>query len=366
LQPIVDSNAFNGILHNYVNNISKKIPVQEAKLDQVVLIEERFEKYRKYIDFNDVIYAYSERNIFGENGKINYSDYNTFVYDYDSMEEELGKIILPGVCLFEGEDNLNFVTYWGEGFRGGNSSMISKFYGKYKQIDLDVDEKKIVFNYISNMNKNKSNKANQRRKYDFKYFFGSMQILLFYLTEKGVMSESEKIINIIKEAPGYLKLSNDCKSFFYNEGRNFTLNKVMNLFFFFEHLCFEDLADTLQLEYQQKIPEETKNKIIEKLVKQNNPNDTINAKNLGAATRRLISRYLAGKLEVTDIKEDRDLSFELSREELWEEKIGKLNDLMDLIMAKVYDFKLTVGQAYDFYNIIGDDDRNTLNINNQK
>ena len=366
LQPIVDSNAFNGILHNYVNNISKKIPVQEAKLDQVVLIEERFEKYRKYIDFNDVIYAYSERNIFGENGKINYSDYNTFVYDYDSMEEELGKIILPGVCLFEGEDNLNFVTYWGEGFRGGNSSMISKFYGKYKQIDLDVDEKKIVFNYISNMNKNKSNKANQRRKYDFKYFFGSMQILLFYLTEKGVMSESEKIINIIKEAPGYLKLSNDCKSFFYNEGRNFTLNKVMNLFFFFEHLCFEDLADTLQLEYQQKIPEETKNKIIEKLVKQNNPNDTINAKNLGAATRRLISRYLAGKLEVTDIKEDRDLSFELSREELWEEKIGKLEDLMDLIMDKVNEFKLTVGQAYDFYNIIGDDDRNTLNINNQK
>ena len=35
-------------------------------------------------------------------------------------------------------------------------------------------------------------------------------------------------------------------------------------------------------------------------------------------------------------------------------------------MAKVNEFKLTVGQAYDFYNIIGDDDRNTLNINNQK
>ena len=85
-------------------------------------------------------------------------------------------------------------------------------------------------------------------------------------------------------------------------------------------------------------------------------------KDLGAATRRLISRYLAGKLEVTDIKEDRDLSFELSREELWEEKIGKLEDLMELVSGKIYEFKLTVGQAYEFYNIIGDEDRNTLKI----
>ena len=70
-----------------LNNIVKKIPVQDAKHDQIVLIKERFEIYGKYIDFNDVIYNFSERNIFGDNGKINYSDYNTFVYDYDRIEE---------------------------------------------------------------------------------------------------------------------------------------------------------------------------------------------------------------------------------------------------------------------------------------
>ena len=362
LQPIVDANAFNGILHNYVNTILKKIPVQEAKHDQIVLINERFIKNGKYVDFNDIIYAFSQRNIFGDNGKINYSDYNSFIYDYDRMEEELGKIILPGVCLFEGEDELNFVTYWGEGFRGGNSSMISKFYGKYPQIDLTDKEKKEVINYISNMNRNKSDNAKIKKRYDFKYFFGSLQILLFYLTEKGVMKEEEKIMNIINNAPGYLKLSKDCINFFNKEGKNFSLKNLMNLFFFFEHLCFEDLADTLQPEYKKQISKDTKNKIIEKLINKKKPDDKIPIKNLGSATRRLISRYLAGKLEVTDIKEDRDLSFELSREELWEEKIGKLEDLMELVSGKIYEFKLTVGQAYEFYNIIGDEDRNTLKI----
>ena len=366
LQPIVDANAFNGILHNYVSNILRKIPVQEAKHDQIVLIKERFEKYGKYSDFNDLIYAFSERNIFGENGKINYSDYNTFVYDYDGIEEELGKIILPGVCLFLGEDELNFVTYWGEGFRGGNSGMITKFYGKYKQKDLTDEEKQIVYEYISNMNKNKSAKANQKRKYDFKYFFGSMQILLFYLTEKGVMNENEKIVNIIKNAPGYLKLSNDCKSFFYNEGNNFSLNQLMNLFFFFEHLCFEDLAETLQPEYRQPIDAKLKEKIIEKLIKKKDEFNLIPNKDLGAATRRLISRYLAGKLQVTDITENRDLSYELTRAELWEEKIGQLEDLIEQITGRIFEFKLTVGQAYEFYNIIGDEDRNALKLNYQK
>lgn len=240
--------------------------------------------------------------------------------------------------------------------------MITKFYGKYPQKDLEIEEKKEIIHYISNMNKLKAGKNNVK-KYDFKDFFGSMQILLFYLTEKSVMDIKEKIVDIITKAPRYLKLTNDCINFFKNEGKNFCLNKIMNLFFYFEHLCFEDLAETLQPEYKALISEDIKNKIIEKLIKKKKQNDIIPNKNLGSATRRLISRYLAGKVAVTDVEENRDLAFELSRPELWEEKIGNLEDLMDLINDKILEFKLTVGQAYEFYNIIGEDDRNTLNIN---
>ena len=82
--------------------------------------------------------------------------------------------------------------------------------------------------------------------------------------------------------------------------------------------------------------------------------------------RRFISRYLCGKSQVTDIKEDRDLSFELSREDLWEEKIAKLDDLMGIVHNQLGEFKLKVGQAYSFYKLIQEEDNNSILLMNSK
>ena len=133
----------------------------------------------------------------------------------------------------------------------------------------------------------------------------------------------------------------------------------MNLFFFFEHLCFEDLSETLQPEYKKEIPEDKKNEISNKLLKNYN-NKLFTIKDLGAAVRRFISRYLVGRLQTTDVNEDRDLTFELSREDLWEEKIGKDDDLMEKLGELLSDFKLTVGQAFSFYKIIGIEDTKSI------
>ena len=193
-----------------------------------------------------------------------------------------------------------------------------------------------------------------------------MQILIYYLTEKNIIKENETIINVIYDTPYYLKFSYDFYKFFINEGKNFTLNNIVDLFCFFEQLCFNDLVKTLQNEYRALIPEDIKNKIIEKLIKNPDKEDKIPIKSLGTATRRLISRYLAGKMQVTDIKEDRPLANDLSREEFWDEKIGKLEKLEDILVDKLKDFKLTVGQAYEFYNLIGEEDRKTLNFIEEK
>ena len=357
LQPIIDANNFNGILHNYVDTIQKKVPIHEAKPSQILLINEKFE-LSKYTNLNDIIYSFSERNIFDKNGKINYSDYNSFTYDYDAIEEELGKILLTGVCLFEGEDELNFVTFWSEGFRGGRSQILSSFYLKYPQKDLNDKEKENIMKYIDNKNKEKMAKNNMN--YDFKEFFGSLQMLIFYLTEQGFMKIDTSIKNVIKNAPSYFKLSEDCNDFFNNDGSEITIQKLMNLFFFFEHLCFEDLSGTLQNEYKKPISEDKKNEITNKLLKNYN-NKLFTLRDLGAAVRRFISRYLAGKLQTTDIGEDRTLSFELSREDLWEEKIGKEDDLMENIDELLSDFNLNVGQAYAFYQLIGEEDKKSIN-----
>ena len=223
-----------------------------------------------------------------------------------------------------------------------------------------MEEKKDIINYIDKMNKDISVKDKKQKKYDFKNFYGSLQILLFYVTEKEIIKEEEKIIDIIKKVPSYLKLSDDCKNFFNEEGKEYNLKKMRNIFFFFEHLCFGDLEKTLQLEYNSPIPDNIKEAIIEKFIKQKKEDDKIPLKYFGAATRRLISRYLVGSLQVTDIKEDRDLAIELTRTELWEQNYSNLEDLEDLIYGKMHNFQLTVGQAYEFYNIIGEEDKRAI------
>ena len=162
--PIIDANSSEGILHDYIDCLKKKIPIQESKLEQI--------KDSKYTNLKDIIYSFSERNIFSFDDKINYSDYNLFTYDYDSIEEEIGRILLPGICLFDNEKNLNFVTYLSEGFLGEKSDIISIYYLKYKQKDFTIEEKNNIKNYIKKLNK--SHLYAYGKKYDFNEFLSSL------------------------------------------------------------------------------------------------------------------------------------------------------------------------------------------------
>ena len=358
LQPIIDTVIHNGILHYYVNNLKKKIPVQTAKVNQTLLLEDSFKK-SQYINFDELYYTFSKRDIFREDGTINYLNYNSFKYDYNKIEEEFGKVLLPGLCLFDNEDNLNFVTYWSEGFRGGKSDTLSTFYLKYPQKDLNSNEKQIINDYINNL-------LSERHNYDFKGFFGSLQLLLFYLANNDV-KKGEKISNIINQAPPYLKITADCINFFNNEGNMLILDKLMNIFFFIEHLCFNDLVESLQPEYQKEIPEDVEQRIREKLLVQRNHEDVYTIGDLAAAVRRYISRYLVGKRQTTDIDENRDLAYDLSRTDLWSEKIGRLDNLDELITTQLYEFGLKVSQALELYRIIEEEDKTGIsNFDNDR
>ena len=370
LQPIINAVKHNGILHYYVNNLKRKIPIQSARINQTLLIDDCFIN-SEYKNFIELIYTFSKRNIFTNEGTINYINYNIFTYDYYKIEEELGKLLLPGKCMFESEYSLNFVTYWSEGFKRGKSDTLKIFYEKYPQKDLNKDEKKIIMNYINVI-------ILENNYYDFKGFFGSLQLLIFYLINNDVKKD-EKISNIINSASPYLKITNDCLNFFNHEGNQFTLDYLMNIFFFIEYLCFNDLIESLQPEYKMEISGEVSKKIREELILDKNPFKKYigySLSNLAAAVRRFISRYLVGNRQVIDIDEKMDLVFNLSRADLWAEKIGKLNNLEDLLSNQLNEFGLKVGQAFAFYQIIAEEDKidsfnndrnniNNINIENK-
>ena len=60
------------------------------------------------------------------------------------------------------------------------------------------------------------------------------------------------------------------------------------------------------------------------------------------------------------------MSFELSREDLWENKIGKIDDLDVRIYEKLDEFKLKIKHAYSLYNIIGEEDEKEIENELQK
>ena len=355
LQPIIHSAKFNGNLHYYLENMKKKIPLQEANINQILSITDCF-KNSDYKDFDDLVYHFTKRDIYDKD-KINYQNYNKFIFDFPMIEEELGKLILPEKCLFDNEDKLNFVIYLGEGFRGGQSDMFAKFYAKYPQVYLDEDERKAIYSSIQNLYNNNNNDN-----ITFKTLFSSMSLLLYYLVNNIFIPDKE-IRAVLDEKPEYLKIDEKCIEFLSDN--NLKINQFMNMFFFAEHLYFKELIKTLQDEYKKPIDEpiisEIKNQLENK-----KENDIIPWKELAAATRRFISRYLVGDRQTTDISEKTELVFQLSRTDLWEEKLGKLNNLDDLITQKINQFKLKVGQAYSFYELIGEEDKKSITIFEKK
>ena len=65
-------------------------------------------------------------------------------------------------------------------------------------------------------------------------------------------------------------------------------------------------------------------------------------------------------MQQIEIKEDRNLSDELGREDLWNENISENYDLLEIINKLLDEFKLTVSQAYEFYKLIGKEDEDLL------
>ena len=135
----------------------------------------------------------------------------------------------------------------------------------------------------------------------------------------------------------------------------------MNIFFYIEHLCFNDLCNNLHPDYKINLEHETQEKIKKKLFNEVNKNNkSYSIKDLTAALRRYSPRYSVGNRQDSDIDEKRELYFELSRLDLWGEKYGQLENLEELIKEQLGEFRLNIGQAFSLYEIIGEEDKNDI------
>ncbi len=314
---IIDSIGPNSLLRTYLSQLSQEIPIQEASEEDVVKINESY-----FQKLKGMINQYSMRDIF-KNGKIDYKEYKKSIkFDFDSIEMELARQILPGVKKFisqEANEPIKFVTYLYETFRSSRSSIITNYNNKYPARDLTNTEEELLYTFIDSKKKTKQNFS--------KEILSSCQILIDFI-QKENFNKNEAIFSVVRKLPEYIEIDDLLKSFFIensnninqNTGENiqmFSVNTLINIYNLIEFICWDQFKNNLNDQYKMQLSEEHKKKIKNYIDTNIRENNLIKKKDIASAVRRLISRYLSGKRGDTDISEFKILFDYIQRADLW-------------------------------------------------
>ena len=341
---IISKNNINGVLNSYVVQLEQEVHIQDATKNEIINInEEIFDLFEKLVINN------SMRNIFTEKkDEINYSNYNDIVYNYDIIEEELGKKILPGLKKFTNE-KIKFITYLYEGFRGENSTVLKDYINKYNPKDLDEIEKDSLYKLLE---------ENRNSRF-YNDVFASLQILMNQIIKENY--EKDKLLyEIIEKLPKYVILEPKLVVFFQNQYMNyhdlnlFTVNSLIPIFDYFEALCWKDMKKNIPIDYQDDVPEHTKNYIIEYFNKNEKENKIINKENLTFAIRKLISRTIAITRQEMEIKNDGILKHYIINEDLWNKTVIETEGFENEI-DEIFKNDVLVGQSYKLYIALNGD-----------
>ena len=338
------NNFLNSIINNMgsdkffylIDKIKIEIPPQIAKKEDIVSLDLSNSNYH---NFNDLLTQFSIKNCFTNDCKINYNNYKQIKFDFDTIEEELGKIILPNKRLLSSSQK--FVTYGFEGYRGDKSSVIQTFDEKHPQKELEDDEKVILNSFL-------------QENHDFNQIMFSIQLLIFYLSKENE-NINKSLKEILLKIPNYVQISSELKEFI-NKYEIFKLKNLLAIYEYIERLCYDQIEENVLIELRVDIsPESTE--IIENYFKEL-PQDSIITKNILAdAIRKFISRFLTGKRMEMDIKEDGDLFLFIPyKTEFWPKNFtDKINfDIEIALIQEKFNSKGTikVNQAVKLYRIL--------------
>ena len=351
---IISKNNMNGILNSYVSQLDQEIDIQDAIKEDIINIDDNTFKI-----FNDLINSSSMRNIFGEDNKINYKNYNDITYNFEFIEEELGKLILPGIKKFK-NNKIRFITYLFEGLRGENTSVLVDYNNKYNQKELSDDEKDAINELLKNNNNNKF----------YNEVFASLQILMNEIIKENY-DQNHLIYTIIKERPNYMVLNEQLVEFFKNKyeyfmnEKVFTINSLVSIFEYFETLCWKEIKNNVLPDYQLDLPAEANKFVLDYFEKNKDENKIINKQNFTTALRRLISRYIAGTRQETDIKPEAQLKLFIIRYDLWKKDEAE-NDLFPIEIEAICKDEILVCHCWNLFKLLDGDSIMEKEINKNK
>ena len=344
INEIVEKNNLNGILNSYISQLTQSINIQDATKNEIVNIDDNLYQY-----FNDLIISNSMRNIFTDNkNEIDYNNYNDIIFNFEAIEEELGKKILPGLKKFN-VDKIKFITYLYEGFRGENSSILVNYSNKYNQRDLKEAEKDAIVRLLeSNNNKRFYNDV-----------FSSLQILMNEIIKENY-EQDYLLYKIIEKLPNYNILNEELIRLLkeeneYSDDKLFTVNSLIALFNYFEALCWEEFKNHIPTDYKQELPKDIERYINNYFV-QKNRNRIINKENFTDSLRKLISRSISSSRQDIEIKNDAKLKYYIVREDLWNKEIIDSEIFEEEINEIFKNDDILIAYAFNLYMFLDGDD----------
>ena len=225
---IIEKNKNDGILNYYIPQLEKEIPIQNATKNDIIYIDEKI-----YDSLEKLIMECSMRDIFNEKGKIEYKNYFGNIYDYEYIEMELAKLILQGKKKFKTND-IKFVVYKYEEFRGDNSSIFIAFNEKYPKKELSENE----INSLNDLLKDNNNSK------FYQDISSSLQLLMKQLIMDNYDS-NKFIYEVIQNLPPFIILNEELKNLFEIQYEHkcdtFKINCLIPMYEYFENFCWEEL-----------------------------------------------------------------------------------------------------------------------------
>ena len=340
---IIAKNNIQGVLNSYVAQLEQTINIQDATKTEIINLDDNV-----FNLLNELIITNSMRNIFtNAKDRINYDNYDDIIYNYDIIEEELGKKILPGLKKFN-SDKIRFITYLYEGFRGENSSVLVDFTNKYNPRELEEGEKNALNELLENNNNSRF----------YNDVFSSLQILMNE-TIKENYNKSHLLYKVIEAKPNYIILNANLVDFFRKQYeyyadmdfKYFSVDSLLEIFNYFEALCWKEMEKNIPIDYEMELPEDIKNEINTYFEKNINEKKIINKDNFTSALRKLISRSISGTRQEMEIKTDAELKFYIIREDLWS-KTTLETDGFENEIDEIFKSQILVGQTMELYKLL--------------
>jgi hypothetical protein len=350
LKPIIEvyKKKENNILNCYISKMEKTVNVQDINDLHILKIDNCFDN-TPFINFNELLYIYTERNK---------DDINDFIYNYETIEEELGKYLLPNKCLLN-EQNFKYIIYQNEGFRLISYDFFFIFGKKYGEKELNEEEEKRIFTYV------------QREYNTFETFYESFILLINCLNNNFTEKKDAKIIDFINKTKNkYINLSEPFINFFNNEGKEIILEKLLNSFLYMEIISFQHLKDKIDDKFKVSLDKGQKEEIVSYF--ESFTDEILTKEEIASAVRKFITRYLLNENKKEKIDPNLKLYICLERKYLWRNqifsKIIEKNDFNDLIKKYLdnFSFSLEAKHCIEFYNIIGEKEKKFISEQKDK